>query len=373
MKKLRQPLLLLVLVLMLVSVTGVQGCEEVLSEIEYILTVLPTPTSPPGTPPPPTGDWYSLYFTTPRYPDKDEYHYGGIDEKLIPVIDRATKTIDLAAYEFDLENVAHALVRAKGRGVTVRMVTDTDNVDEAGVQILKKAKIKVVDDNRGAIMHNKFLVIDGEWVWTGSWNLTVNCTYRNNNNAILIHSPELARNYQTKFNAMFEDKQFGPARKSGTTTPQLTINGVRVDNYFAPEDKIGGKLVDLVKKARKSIHFLAFSFTSSDLGQAMRTQAKKGIEVRGVFETRGSDTQYSEYEAMRKAKLDVLTDGNPYTMHHKVIIIDGEIVVFGSYNFTTNADQSNDENLLIIYSPEIAAQFEAEFQRVYETARNPPK
>lgn len=373
MNQLRKPLILLVLALMLVSITGVQGCEEVLSEIEVIMTVIATVEPQPATPPPPSGDWYSLYFTTPRYPDKAEYHYGGIDEKLIPVIDRATKTIDLAAYEFDLENVAHALVRAKGRGVTVRMVTDTDNVDEAGVQILKKAKIKVVEDNRSAIMHNKFLVIDGEWVWTGSWNLTVNCTYRNNNNAILIHSPALARNYQTKFNAMFEDQQFGPSRKSGTTTPQLTINGVRVDNYFAPEDKVGSKLVDLVKGAKKSIHFLAFSFTSSDLGQAMRTQAKKGVEVRGVFETRGSDTQYSEYEAMRKAKLDVLTDGNPYTMHHKVIIIDGEIVAFGSYNFTTNADQSNDENLLIIYSPEIAAQFEAEFQRVYETAKNPPK
>ncbi len=372
MNKLRKPFLLLVLALMLVSITGAQGCE-VLSEIETIMTVIATVEPRPVTPPPTDGAWYRVYFTTPTYPERAENRYGGVDQELIKVIDQAQKTIDLAAYEFDLENVAHALVRAKGRGVTVRMVTDTDNVDEIGVEILKKAKIKVVDDKRSAIMHNKFLIIDGEWVWTGSWNLTVNCTYRNNNNAILIHSPALARNYQIKFNAMFEDQQFGPSRKSGTTTPQLTINGVRVENYFAPEDKIGNKLVDLVKGAKKSIHFMAFSFTLSDLGQAMRTQAKKGVEVRGVFETRGSDTQYSEYEAMRKARLDVLTDGNPYTMHHKVIIIDGEIVVFGSYNFTSNADQSNDENLLIIYSPEIAAQFEAEFLRVYETAKNPPK
>jgi phosphatidylserine/phosphatidylglycerophosphate/cardiolipin synthase-like enzyme len=60
-------------------------------------------------------------------------------------------------------------------------------------------------------------------------------------------------------------------------------------------------------------------------------------------------------------------------MHHKVIIIDGEIVVIGSYNFSTSADEENDENVLIIHSPAIAAQFEAEFQRVYETALNPPK
>jgi len=373
MNQLRKALLLCTLALMLVSLTGVQGCEEVLSEIEYILTVLPTEPAYPVTPPPSDGSWYSLYFTTPRYPDKDEYHYGGIDERLVAVIDQAQKSIDLAAYEFDLEGVAHALVRAKGRGVTVRMVTDTDNVDEIGVEILKKAKIKVVDDNRGAIMHHKFLVIDGEWVWTGSWNLTVNGTYRNNNNAILIHSPVLARNYQAKFNAMFEDKEFGPARKSGTTTPQLTINGVRVENYFAPEDKVAEKLVPLINGAQKSIHFMAFSFTNQDFARAMSTRAKEGVEVRGVFETRGSDTSYSRYAYLRRAKLDVVRDGNPYVMHHKVIIIDGAIVVIGSYNFSTSADEENDENLLVIHSPEIAAQFEAEFLRVYDTAMNPPK
>jgi phosphatidylserine/phosphatidylglycerophosphate/cardiolipin synthase-like enzyme len=372
MNPLRKFLILLVLALMLVSVTGVQGCEQIFSEIERILLETPSPAAPlPQTPL--AGDWYTLYFTTPRYPDKAEYHTGGIDTKLIPVIEKAKKTLDVCAYQLDLENVAQALVSAKKRGVAVRMVTDTDYVDENAVKILKQGGIKVVDDQRNAIMHNKFLVIDGEWVWAGSWNLTVNCTYRNNNNAQLIHSPELAKNYQTKFNAMFEDGQFGPKRKSGTTTPVLTINGVRVENYFSPEDKISTKLVPLIKTAKKSIHFLAFSFTHEEIGKAMLTQAKNGVEVRGVFENVGSDTKYSEYGAMKQAKLDVLTDGNPYTMHHKVIIIDGEIVVTGSYNFSASADEDNDENLLIFYSPAIASQYEAEFLRVYETAKNPPK
>lgn len=389
MTKLRKISILFVLALMLVSLTGVQGCEEVLSEIEYILTVIPTPEDLPGTQPPATkppatkppatqppsggGDWYSLYFNTPRYPDKDQYHYGGIDEELVVVIEEAQKTIDVCAYEFDLEGVAHALVRAKDRGVVVRLVTDTDNVDEEGTQILKKAKVKIVEDDRGAIMHNKFLVVDGEWVWTGSWNLTVNGTYRNNNNAMLIHSPALARNYQIKFNAMFEDKEFGPSREAGTTEPVLQIQGVKVENYFAPEDEVAEKLVRVIQGAKKSILFMAFSFTHEDIGDAMIARAKEGVEVRGVFESRGSDTQYSEYGAMKKAKLDVMVDGNPYVMHHKVIIVDGEIVVMGSYNFSANADESNDENVLIIYSPEIAAQYEAEFLRVYETALNPPK
>jgi phosphatidylserine/phosphatidylglycerophosphate/cardiolipin synthase-like enzyme len=97
------------------------------------------------------------------------------------------------------------------------------------------------------------------------------------------------------------------------------------------------------------------------------------VSVSGVFEKTGSETQYSEYGNMRKAKLDVLQDGNPYVMHHKVIIIDARTVIFGSFNFSNNADKDNDENVLIIDDPTLAQAFEAEFQRVREVALNPLK
>jgi phosphatidylserine/phosphatidylglycerophosphate/cardiolipin synthase-like enzyme len=56
-------------------------------------------------------------------------------------------------------------------------------------------------------------------------------------------------------------------------------------------------------------------------------------------------------------------------MHHKAIVIDGEIVICGSFNFSDNADRSNDENLLIIYNRGVAAKFEEEFQRLHKAAR----
>ena len=52
-------------------------------------------------------------------------------------------------------------------------------------------------------------------------------------------------------------------------------------------------------------------------------------------------------------------------MHHKVMIVDESIVIFGSYNFTNSAETRNDETLLVIYNKDIAAQFMAEFQKVY--------
>ena len=275
--------------------------------------------------------------------------------------------------------MANALAKAAARGVRVRMVTDSDTLtnDDPKVQkafdILKQANIPIVDDQRGPLMHNKFMVVDGAAVWTGSWNFTENDTYRLNNNAIRIVSRQLAQNYTAEFEKMFVQRSFGPNKPAGGTTPLVTLQGVRIENYFAPKDGVASKITGRLDQAQQSIHFMAFSFTSDSIGSAMLARANAGVSVVGVFETTGSETQFSEYGKLRKAGLGVLQDGNPYVMHHKVIIIDGRTVIFGSYNFSNNADKDNDENLLIVDDPALAQAFEAEFQRVREVALNPLK
>lgn len=320
------------------------------------------------------GSWYQLFFTRPAYPNNPANHKGGIDTQLVALLNTAKKTIDVADYDFDLENVAQALAAAAGRGVRVRMVTDSDtleNADEAvqsAFTIVKNAGIPIVEDGRPAIMHDKFAVVDGAVVWTGSWNFTDGDAYRLNNNAIRITSPALAQNYTTEFEKMFVQRQFGPAKQGSLRDPVLTIGGARVENYFAPEDKVAGQIAARIAQAQQSIHFMAFSFTNDTIGSAMRKRATAGVQVAGVFETTGSETQYSEYGKMRRAKLDVLQDGNPYLMHHKVIIIDSKTVILGSFNFTASADKDNDENVLIIDDAGLAQAFEAEFGRVRDLA-----
>jgi len=172
---------------------------------------------------------------------------------------------------------------------------------------------------------------------------------------------------------MFVDKKFGPQRKPGGTTLKLTIGGMPVENYFAPEDKVAEKIIARLKQAARTIDFMAFSFTDDRIGSALLERAQGGVTVRGVFETTGSETQSSEFPKMKKAGLDVWQDGNPYLMHHKVFIIDGKTAIFGSFNFSQSAEEENDENLLIVDDPSLAAQFEAEFARVYEQAKNLPR
>jgi len=76
-----------------------------------------------------------------------------------------------------------------------------------------------------------------------------------------------------------------------------------------------------------------------------------------------------ELNFFRQAGLNVLLDRNPELLNHKIMIIDGQIVVVGSYDFTNRAENDNDENVLIIHSEAVAQKFLEEFQRVQSRAQ----
>lgn len=324
-----------------------------------------------------TGGWYEIYFTTPRYPDRPADRRGGLDERLVALIDGTKRSLDVAIYDFDLDNVAGAMARAKSRGVAVRMVTDTDTLEHRSAEVQRALKtvqdagIPVVDDQRRPIMHHKFAVFDGAAVLTGSWNFTVGDTYRLNNNAVLIRSPELAANFTAEFEKMFTQRRFGPSKPKGVPHAHLTIGGARIETYFASEDDPSGRIIELLRSARTRIDFLAFSFTHEAIGQALLDRAAD-VKVRGVFETTGSETRFSEFGKLRQAGLEVYQDGNPYVMHHKVFVVDERITLFGSFNFSDSAASDNDENLLIVDDPGFARAFLQEAERVVAQAKNPP-
>lgn len=355
-------------------------------------TVQPTRTPRPRvTPLPPgattvlgsgaviTAPLYEIAFTAPQYPDHPDQHEDGLDQRLVALIDRATKTVDLAVYDFDLENVAHAMATAVKRGVRVRMVTDTDTVNntkDADIQLALKtvrdAKIPIVEDKRGAIMHHKFTIVDSEWVSTGSWNYTDGDTYRLNNWMGVFQSKEMVGNFTTEFEQLFAGT-FGPNKKQSAAHGNFRLGDTRIQTCFSPPGKCDDLIVTTIRQqAKKSLQFLAFSFTHDDIGDVIIERAKAGVKTAGVFENTGSQTTFSEFGKMQTAGLDVATDGNPYSMHHKVIIIDERIVIAGSFNFSANATTANDENLLIIEDPAVAAGFQKEFAAIQNIARNPP-
>ena len=310
-----------------------------------------------------------VWFTVP---EKNGEHgaFSQPEDELVALVDSAQSAIDGAFFEIGSKRVADAFIRAHKRGVKVRLVTDDSNLDKPACKKVKAAGIPVVDDGKKGLMHDKFAIVDGRIVWTGSYNITDNCAYRNNNNAIRIDSEELAAVYEAEFREMFEDHIF-ENKKEKRPFPSLSnpyyvkIGETNINAYFSPDNDVEDIIVKRIKKAKSSIYFLAFSFTSDPIGEAMIAQSKKGVKVAGVFEKNGSDSKESEYKKMLVEKIPVKTDRNRHNMHHKVIIIDEELVITGSYNFSRNASRRNDENTLIIENREIAAKYLSEFRKLY--------
>lgn len=335
--------------------------------------VEPSPISPPSS-----TWWWKVFFTNPATINDPNNLSGSVEEQLINYIKGAKKSIHIASFEFNLTPVAKALIAARKRGVEVRWITDDEHglgadweEDRGQFAMLQKAKIKVIDDQRTALMHNKFWIFDGELVWTGSTNVTQNDMFRNNNNVIVFESPEAAAIYERQFQEMWNG-QFGPDSPSEIVQQAVKIENTPIQFLFSPEDNvIGNQLIPLVQKARRSIYFMAFSYTHDGLTQAMLERAGAGVKVQGIFETRGSETEYSALPPMFCAKLPVRQDGNPGTFHHKVIVIDRKIVITGSLNFSANADDSNSENTIVIANSEIARLYIEEFQRRWAEAKEP--
>ena len=282
----------------------------------------------------------------------------------------ARLSLDVAAYSLNLWSIRDAILNAWHRGAVVRIVMESDNMDSDEAQALIAAGIPILGDRREGLMHDKFVVIDRQEVWTGSMNFTTGSAYKDNNNLIRIRSAEVAQDYTQEFNEMFVEDKFGPDVFADTLYPSLTIGDTPLEIYFSPDDGVAVHLVTLIQSAQESINFMAYSFTSNDIGAVVMERAAAGVVVSGVMdEGQVNFGQGSEYDPFRQAGLDVRLDGNPGLMHLKVIIIDDSIVITGSYNFSTSAEEVNDENLIVIYSPDIAAQYLAEFMRIYTQAQ----
>lgn len=292
------------------------------------------------------------------------------DKLFKKIIDAAKNTLDIAVFDIDDENAVNAIIAAKKRGVKVRVVTDSDNISEKGspgtprkvLQKMKSSGITIKDDKRNAFMHHKFVIVDNRIVLTGSLNLTWNALYRDNNNSLKITSKELAANYKAEFDRMFEHGIFGPNQHE-IPNKSVHVEGSTIKTFFSPKGGTKEAILNELNKAQKSIKFMAFSLTDKDVQQVLLSKFKAKIDVGGIFDG-CMISQYSAYESLITKNIPVLIDGNQALLHEKVFIIDGYTVITGSYNFSSNAEDSNNENTLIIKSATIAHFYEAEFERL---------
>lgn len=271
----------------------------------------------------------------------------------------------------------------------------------------------------GAQMHNKFIIVDDRWVWTGSMNFTITDLYGsefnqqrgrllgNTNNGLEIHSPEVAAIFREEFEQMWGGDGDRPVprqakfsgRKRSRPEPHSVMVGDRpLDIYFSPRyNMIPAIARHVAEHAKEKVYFSIFAWSDYKLDREMKMkwETKEGnlegertdFMIRGVFEF--WDDWWSTAINMTGREAPETSESNPNIrwkypppvyranevrrMHHKYMIIDGDtrhnpVVITGSANWSNNANLINDENSVFIYCDRIANQYVQEFYAVYKRA-----
>ena len=143
-----------------------------------------------------------------------------------------------------------------------------------------------------------------------------------------------------------------------------TVEGDILGVYFSPNGGCEEQVLYWIGRANSSVHVLIYSFTLDSVGDALVEVHGRGVDVKVVFE-KSQISQYSEYWTLRSAGVEVRNDTNSRFMHNKVMVVDGVIVLTGSFNWSTNAEKYNNENLVVVKGEDVATAYETEFWEVW--------
>jgi len=155
--------------------------------------------------------------------------------------------------------------------------------------------------------------------------------------------------------------------------PQVTrevnpvlIGSGEVATCFTPPSGCGAVIANLISKAEKSIYVQAYGFTSGEIAKALINASNRGVKVRVLLDKSNIGAKHSKMRDLRKAGIEVLIDKISGIAHNKIIIIDGSLVITGSFNFTTSADIRNTENIIIIRDKQVAQRYLQNWHTRYE-------
>ncbi len=325
-------------------------------------------------------------------------------EAIVDFIDGAKDSLAIAVQELESKPIARAIVRAAQRKVRIRMVLEQDYLragepasdpfdlseavedeeNRALLAALLRAGVDVRADYNPAIFHQKFIVRDpGErtrgvlsgstnFTWTGVGVLNDSPAHKGNlNHVVIIEDGWLTREFETEFNELW-DGTFGKTRHRHDAAPRNCVVGpsharVRVRAIFAPDHTPELEIMKQILKSRERIDFAIFTFAqSSGIDDAFIRAADARVKVRGVFDRAQGNQAWAATKLIAEAGADAPADRKPEAyiikkrsdiappnnrvgkLHHKLMTLDDQVAIAGSFNYTAPANRLNDENILIL-------------------------
>lgn len=302
---------------------------------------------------------------------------GGKDSLLDPIIqfiDGAQKTLYIAVQELDHKPIAEAIIRAKQRKVLVKLVLEADYLIAKSLSLnpfspggprepnrelhnaILRSKIKVNTDFNPKIFHQKFIIRDGKSVLTGSTNFTETGVTKNLNHVIIVHDEEIAKIYNREFKEI-QQGHFGKLNEGHDLRPkEIDVSKVRIKTLFAPDHNPEMEIMKQIAKAKQNVKFAIFTFSeSSGIDDQLILSHNAGISIQGAMFRSAANQNWSALNPLKNAGIKLFLvpktgqyPNKPRKLHHKLMVIDEQLVIAGSFNYTGPANLINDENIVII-------------------------
>ncbi|MFL5784594.1 MAG: phospholipase D-like domain-containing protein [Bacteriovoracaceae bacterium] len=373
-----------------------------------------------------------------------------LEAVLIREIKAAKKSVYVAVLEFRLPLVAAALIERKKAGVDVRVILEKDynfdilhqhedpnNEHEAtesrelkafidinqngrievaeletrdAVYMLAKAKVPVMDDSMSvdgtlgnALMHHKFVIIDGKTTVVSTANFTMSCVHGdtlapqsrgNPNSMVVIDSTPFASLFTEEFFTMWGNGRKGNFHlaKPFRGARSVNVGGSKITVQFSPtsktlpfEQSTNGLIASYMSKAMRTFKAALFVFSEQKLVDILEKRHNAGVDVGVIIETKFAYRDYSELLDMlglemlgsnckpepgnhpwrnpiREGGMANLGGGD--ILHHKFGVVDGRYVLVGSHNWSDSANNMNDETFLVIENTSISDSYTQEYERV---------
>jgi phosphatidylserine/phosphatidylglycerophosphate/cardiolipin synthase-like enzyme len=339
-------------------------------------------------------DTLSVFFLT-----QGEQSADAVMARLTTFIRVARQSLDFAVYDMRFSDplrasLSSALREGAEKGVQIRFCYDGDKPPQPNVaagQDPAPSGTSTFVDSLGypwrriagmKLMHSKFILRDGQSVWTGSTNMTDDAFTLMENNIVAIDSSPLAGYYAEEFEQLWEKENFDNTGKIQTQPVSATFAGQAAEArvMFSPGCglEIDSEVARRVRSARRRVRICSLLINSgtliSELGNLLR---RGGVALDGIYDRTQMADVYRQWQEVpqNRWKIGALQEiiaraglvgknSTPYTpsgphdfMHNKVLVID-DTVITGSYNFSRSA-QFNAENILFIESAALAETYSA--------------
>ena len=302
---------------------------------------------------------------------------GAPDDLLAPIVEfigraRPRQNLMIAVQEIDHPPIADAIIEARLRGVTIDLVIEQSyllasrrpadlaatktpggkhEINRELFSAILRSTTDVKVDFNPKIFHQKFMIV-GNSVLTGSTNFTTTGVTKNLNHVVVIDDAKVANAYKREFRDIRQGRFGKLSSGHGEAPREVEVSDMRVKPLFAPDHAPEMEIMKQILKAQKTVDFAAFTFAqSSGIDDALIAAHRNGIKIRGVLDRRQANQKWAAKNALTNAGIDIRIAGGTGSLgklHHKLMVIDDELTIFGSFNYTAPANKLNDENIVIV-------------------------